>query len=142
MTTMTVAVGCIALLAAMLFLLGANVSRLRGERGKQGGTQLPTDPADRLFIAIRAHGNASEYLPTLMVLFLLLAWLAPGWWSTALIIGATASRVLHAVSMLRARSMATEVVPRMVGAFGTFGFGLALAVTVAVAGVGAASAAL
>jgi hypothetical protein len=48
---MTIALVCTAILALMLFLLGFNVSRIRGIRAKEGGTQLPTDPADRLFIA-------------------------------------------------------------------------------------------
>ena len=74
-------------------------------------------------------------MPTLLVLFLLLGWLAPSWWSALLIVGATASRVLHAVGMLRSRSMASEMAPRMVGAMGTYVFGAALAVTVAVAAV-------
>jgi uncharacterized protein len=132
---MTIALVCTAILALMLFLLGFNVSRIRGIRAKEGGTQLPTDPADRLFIAIRAHGNTSEYVPTLMVLFLLLGWLAPGWWSAVLIVGATASRVLHAVGMLRSRSMASEATPRLIGAIGTYVFGAALAVSLAVAAV-------
>lgn len=132
---MTIALVCTAVLALMLFLLGFNVSRMRGVRAKEGGSQLPTDPSDLLFIAIRAHGNASEYVPTLLVLFLLLGWLAPSWWSALLIVGATASRVLHAVAMLRSRSMASEVAPRMIGAVGTYVFGAALAVTVAIAAV-------
>jgi hypothetical protein len=70
-----------------------------------------------------------------MVLFLLLGWLAPGWWSAVLIVGATASRVLHAVGMLRSRSMASEATPRLIGAIGTYVFGAALAVSLAVAAV-------
>ena len=68
---MTTAIICTAILAAMLFLLGFNVSRLRGATAKAGGSQLPTDPASPLLIAIRAHGNAAEYIPTFIVLFLL-----------------------------------------------------------------------
>ena len=60
---MTVAIVAAAILAVLVFGLGFNVSRLRGITAKAGGTQLPTDPSDRLFIAIRAHGNAAEYVP-------------------------------------------------------------------------------
>ena len=67
MASATTAIICTAVLAAMLFLLGLNVSRTRGLTAKAGGPQLPTDPASRLLIAIRAHGNASEYVPTLIV---------------------------------------------------------------------------
>jgi uncharacterized membrane protein YecN with MAPEG domain len=125
---MTTAITCTAILAAMLFILGFNVSRLRGLRGKEGGTQLPTDPGDRLLIAIRAHGNTAEYVPTLIALFLLVGARAPGWWSAALIIGATSLRVLHALGMLTSPSLAVATGPRLVGALGTYIFGVALAV--------------
>ena len=60
----TIPVVCIALMGVLLFLLGANVTRHRAIRGATGDQQ-PTDPADRMYIAQRAHGNASEYVPTL-----------------------------------------------------------------------------
>jgi uncharacterized membrane protein YecN with MAPEG domain len=124
---MIIAIVCTVVLAAMLFLLGFNVSRLRGRRAKEGGSQLPTDPEDRLFIAIRAHGNAAEYVPTMMILFLLLGSQVDTWWSAALIIAATTARVLHAVGMLTAPSLAVASGPRLLGAAGTYLFGLALA---------------
>src|SRR5262249_4509044 len=55
---MTTAISCAAILAGMLFLLGFNVSRMRGVQAKAGGSQLPTDPADRLLIAIRRTCSA------------------------------------------------------------------------------------
>jgi uncharacterized membrane protein YecN with MAPEG domain len=128
---MTTAIICTAILAAMLFLLGANVSRMRGVQAKAGGPQLPTDPADRLLIAIRAHGNASEYVPTLIVLFLLVGARGPAVVAVPLIVGATLARVLHAYGLLTARSMASLTVPRAVGATATYLFGVALAVTAA-----------
>jgi uncharacterized membrane protein YecN with MAPEG domain len=133
MTTMTTALVCTAVLGALVFALGANVTRLRAIRGRTGGPQASTDPADRLLIAIRAHGNASEYVPTLVVLFLLVAWQSPGWWSTTLVLAATASRLVHASGMLASTSLATPTVPREAAAAGTYVFGLALAVTTAVA---------
>lgn len=131
--TMTVAVICTAVLAALVFALGANVTRHRAIRGRTGAPQASTDPADRLLIAIRAHGNASEYVPTLIVLFLLAAWQAPGWWSTTLVLVATASRLVHAYGMLASTSLARPTAPREAAAAGTYLFGLALAVTTAVA---------
>jgi uncharacterized protein len=128
---MTTAIICTAILAAMLFLLGANVSRMRGVQDKAGGPQLPADPADRLLIAIRAHGNASEYVPTLIVLFLLVGARAPAALAIPLIAGATLARVVHAYGLLTARSLAAQTVPRLAGAGGTYLFGLALAVTAA-----------
>jgi len=73
---MTTAIIGTAILAAMLLVLGLNVSRMRGVTGKTGGSQFPSDPASGLLKAIRAHGNAAEYVPTLIVLFLLVG--APG----------------------------------------------------------------
>ncbi len=128
---MTTAIICTATLAAMLFLLGFNVSRMRGVQAKGGGSQLPTDPADRLLIAIRAHGNASEYVPTLIVLFLLVGARSPAGVAIPLIVGATLTRLLHAYGMLSARSLASETVPRVAGATGTYLFGVALAVAAA-----------
>lgn len=127
-TAMSTAIVCAAVLGAMVFLLGANVTRMRGVTAKVGGNQMPADPADRLFIAVRAHGNASEYVPTLIVLFVLVAWRAPGMWAIALIIGATVARLLHAFGMLSARSLAGVSLPRVAGALATYLFGVALAV--------------
>ena len=129
---MTIALTCTAVLAALVFVLGFNVSRLRGVVGKAGGSQLPIDPADRLFVAIRAHGNAAEYVPTLILLFLLVALRVPAWWTAALIIAATAARLLHAAGMLAGGNLAKESIPRMIGAAGTYLFGTALAVVLLV----------
>jgi uncharacterized membrane protein YecN with MAPEG domain len=129
---MTTAIICTATLAATLFLLGANVSRARGAQAKTGGPQLPTDPTDRLLVAIRAHGNASEYVPTLIVLFLLVGARAPAAVAVPLTVGATLARLVHAYGLLTARNLAAQTVPRLAGAAGTYLFGLALAVTAAV----------
>lgn len=129
---MTVSLICTAILAALIFALGFNVSRMRGVTAKAGGPQLPTDPADRLFIAIRAHGNAAEYVPTLIVLFLVVALRQPAWWTAVLIVGATAARLLHAAGLLAASSLAARSKPREIGAIGTYVFGLALAVVLLV----------
>jgi uncharacterized membrane protein YecN with MAPEG domain len=130
---MTTAILCTAVLGALVVALGANVTRLRALRARNGDPQDSTAPDDRLFIAIRAHGNASEYVPTLVVLFLLVAWQAPGWWSTTLVLAATASRLTHAYGMLSSRTLAAPTVTREAAAAGTYAFGLALAVTAAVA---------
>ena len=128
---MTTAIICTAILAALLFLLGFNVSLKRGATGRAGGSQLPTDPASRLLIAIRAHGNAAEYIPTFAVLFLLVGARTHAWIAIPLILGATASRLMHAYAMLTAPSLAAGVPARLVGALGTYLFGVALAVAAA-----------
>jgi len=128
---MTTAIICVAILAAMLFLLGFNVSRMRGVTAKAGGSQLPTDPASPLLLAIRAHGNAAEYVPTLLVLFLLVGARTPAVVAIPLIVGATLSRIMHAVALLTGGSMAKESSSRLIGAIGTYLFGVGLAVAAA-----------
>jgi uncharacterized membrane protein YecN with MAPEG domain len=128
---MTTAIICTAILAAMLFLLGFNVSRVRGVTAKAGGSQMPTDPASPLLVAIRAHGNAAEYVPTMIVLFLLVGARSPAVVAAPLIVGATVARVLHAGALLTAGSLAKESWPRLIGAIGTYLFGVGLAVAAA-----------
>jgi uncharacterized membrane protein YecN with MAPEG domain len=115
----------------MLFLLGINVSRMRGVTAKAGGSQFPDDPASRLLIAIRAHGNAAEYIPVLVVLFLLVGARSPAAVAIPLIIGATAARMLHAYGLLTAPSMAVTTKARLAGAAGTYLLGIGLAVAAA-----------
>ena len=128
----TIPVVCIALMGVLLFLLGANVTRHRAIRGGTGN-QAPTDPADRMFIAQRAHGNASEYVPTLAVLIVVCATLTDGWWLNALAIAAVAFRSLHALGMLTSKTLAAHVPLRDGGALGTYLTGVLLGVTALVA---------
>ena len=125
MTTITVV--CIALLGILLFLLGANVTRNRALRG--AGNQLPTDPADPLLIAVRAHGNAAEYIPTMIVLLLVCSALSDSRLIDVLAIAAVFVRFTHALGMLRSKTMATHGPLRDIGALGTYLVGIALGVT-------------
>jgi hypothetical protein len=125
----TLQIVCLALLGLLVFVLGANVTRHRAIRSKSGGNQQPTDPADRMFIAQRAHGNATEYVPTLAVLILVCATLSDGWWVDALAVVAVVSRYLHAYGMLTSTTLASHGPARDAGAMGTYLTGIALAVT-------------
>lgn len=127
----TVTVVCCALLGIMLFLLGANVTRHRATRGSE--EQVPTDPSDRLLIAQRAHGNAAEYVPTMLVLLLLCSALTDGWWVSVLGIAAVAVRTIHAIGILTSTTLAEHGPLRDVGALGTYLTGAALGVTAIVA---------
>lgn len=124
---MTTAIICIALLAALLFVLGWNVSRIRGMRGHTGD-QFPTAPDDALFVAIRAHGNATEYVPTLAVLMLVIGARDPAAWMLVVAVIAVVSRYLHAIGVLVTGDMGKESPLRLVGAVGTILSGVALAV--------------
>jgi len=128
----TIPIICVALMGVLLFLLGANVTRHRALRGATGNQQ-PTDPADRMYIAQRAHGNASEYIPTLAVLVVVCASLTDGWWLDTLAIAALLARTLHAVGMLTAKTLAGHGPVRDLGAMGTYATGIALGITALVA---------
>ena len=129
---MTTAIICTAILAAMLFALGMNVSRMRGVTGKAGGSQFPDDPASGLLKAIRAHGNAAEYVPTLIVLFLLVGARSPAAVAVPLIAGATIARLVIAYALLTSPSLATPTRSRLIGGVGTYLFGIGLAVAAVV----------
>jgi uncharacterized membrane protein YecN with MAPEG domain len=124
----TIPVVCIALMGILIMALGANVTRHRAIRGATGN-QMPSDPADRMFIAQRAHGNASEYVPTLAVLIVVCTTLTSGWWLDTLAIAALAARLLHALGMLTSRTLAAHGPLRDAGAIGTYVVGLLLGVT-------------
>ncbi|MBL7501284.1 MAPEG family protein [Frankia sp. CNm7] len=125
---MTTAIICTAILGAMVFALGFNVSRLRGATAKAGGSQLPTDPTSPLFIAVRSHANQAEYVPTLIVLFLLVGARGPAAVAIPLIVGATVVRVLHAYNMLTHKGHGRPTPIHLFSAIGTYVFGVALAV--------------
>jgi uncharacterized protein len=124
----TVTVVCIALMGILLFLLGANVTRHRAIRGSTG-TQAPTDPADRLLIAIRAHGNAAEYIPTMIVLLLVCSALSDSLWVDVLAVASVVSRTTHAIGMLAAKTLAAHGPLRDIGAMGTYLVGVTLGIT-------------
>lgn len=129
---MTTAIICTAILAAAVFILGLNVSINRGKAHKEGRSQFELSPDDKLFVAIRAHGNAAEYVPTLIVLFLVVGARSPDWVAIPLIVGATIARLAHAYGMLSAGSLNVETKFRFGGAAGTYIFGVALAIAAAV----------
>jgi uncharacterized protein len=121
---MTTAVVCTALLALLVFGLGMNVSRIRGTTTDQ----FPTDPTDGLFVAVRAHGNATEYVPTLAILILLVGSRDPAAWMVAVFVVATAARYVHAVGIFTASDLARQTPLRILGAMGTYLCGLLLVV--------------
>ena len=129
----TVTIICIALMGILLFLLGANVTRHRALTGRSGGNQMPTDPTAPLLIAVRAHGNAAEYIPTMIVLLLVCSALSDSWWVDVLAIAALVVRTTHAIGMITSKTLASHGPLRDVGAMGTYAVGLALGITAIVA---------
>jgi uncharacterized membrane protein YecN with MAPEG domain len=128
----TIVIVCIALMGILLFVLGANVTRHRAIRGVTGN-QMPTDPTDQMFIAQRAHGNAAEYIPTLIGLLIVCSALTDGWWLDTLAITAAAARLMHALGMLTSTTLAEHGPLRDAGAMFTYLSGVALGITAIVA---------
>jgi uncharacterized membrane protein YecN with MAPEG domain len=128
----TIVIVCIALMGILLFVLGANVTRHRAIRGATGN-QMPTDPTDQMFIAQRAHGNAAEYIPTLIGLLIVCSAPTDGWWLDTLAITAAAARLMHALGMLTSTTLAEHGPLRDAGAMFTYLSGVALGITAIVA---------
>jgi len=129
----TTVITCIALMGILVFVLGANVTRHRAIRGKSGAPQQSMYPTDRLFIAQRAHGNASEYVPSLIGLLIVCSTLTDGWWLNTVAIVATAARYIHAYALLSSKTLATHGPLRDSGAMFTYLSGVALGITALVA---------
>ncbi len=123
---MSTAVTCVGLLGLLIFGLGVLVSVTRGSTKTISG--FKPDPTDRLYKAVRAHGNATEYAPMLAILMLVLGGRQPGVWLGWTMVVATACRYLHAAGMLMSRSLDESQPLRLVGALGTFVTGVILAV--------------
>ena len=117
---------CSGILVILYFLLAANVSRLRAatKTGIGGG-----EPAGALNKAVRAHGNAAEFIPLFIALFLYFSLSGTGGWIGWVAVIVTVSRVLHAAGMLMTVTFEAPPHPlRGIGALGTYLGGLALGI--------------
>jgi uncharacterized membrane protein YecN with MAPEG domain len=124
---MLVYVVCSGVLVIVYFLLGLNVSRIRGQT--KTGIGVGDDPSGPLNRAVRAHGNAAEYVPVFLALFLYFSLSAPASWIAWVVVIVTVCRVLHAAGMLMTKSFNAPPHPlRGIGAGGTYLGGLALGV--------------
>lgn len=112
---MNIVVLCAAFLVILYVALSVNVSRVRLQgRGSSRATEA------QLTQAVRAHGNAAEYIPLLVVLLLYLDSVAPGPGVTALAALGALSRTLHAAAMLVATTLDQRHRLRFIGALGTY----------------------
>ena len=123
---MTTAWICATLLGLLVFALGLRVSMTRGATKTNYG--YTPDPTDRLYKAVRAHGNATEYAPMLAVLILMVGARNPSSWIEWTMIAAVAARYIQAADMITCRSLAEVNVLRASGSVATYLAGFVLVV--------------
>jgi uncharacterized membrane protein YecN with MAPEG domain len=118
---------CTAILVLLYFVLALNVSMTRGR--VKVGVGSGDDPDGPLNKAVRAHGNAAEFVPLFVALFLYFLLSGSGGWVTWVVVIVTISRVLHALGMLMTPTFKAKPHPlRAIGALGTYVGGFALGV--------------
>jgi hypothetical protein len=118
---------CTAILVLLYFVLALNVSLTRGK--VKVGVGAGDDPDGPLNKAVRAHGNAAEFVPIFVALFLYFLMSGAGGWVTWVVVIVTISRVLHAIGMLVTPTFKAKPHPlRAIGALGTYLGGFALGV--------------
>ncbi|MEO0576542.1 MAG: MAPEG family protein [Pseudomonadota bacterium] len=124
---MDISLLCVAVLGLLLVGLGFGVSMQRRKAGVSIG--IPDDPASGLLKYGRAHANTAEYAPILALMIYALGRVPQPHWVIALMLLATASRIVFAAGMILPASLAKPNRLRFFGAVGTYLFGLALGVT-------------
>ena len=130
---MATAMMCTGLLGLLVFGLGFAVSMTRAKTETIIGTN--SDPTDRLYKMVRAHGNATEYAPILAVLMVVVAMAGePATWVVWMMIAVTAFRYVHAAGMIAFPTLDKPNPLRFIGSVGTYVGGLALCVAVFLAG--------
>jgi len=126
---MAVALLSVGLMGLLVFLLGFNVSRLRGSvmhtQAEEEG-----NPRSALRKAVRAHGNCVEYVPTLSLLILALGLRMPLMpaWIAAVMLAAVAARYIHAAGVLTSENIYAPNKLKFAGALGTYVTGSILSV--------------
>ena len=110
---------CTGILVLLYFALALNVSRMRGQTKTGIGTG--DDPSGPLNKAVRAHGNAAEYIPIFVALFLYLLLSGTGGWLEWVAIIVTECRLLQAMGMLMTKTFNAPPHPlRSIGTIGTY----------------------
>lgn len=115
---------CSGLLVILYFLLAFNVSRMRGKTRIGVGTNA--EPSSDLNKAIRAHGNAAEYLPLFVAIFLYFSLVGASRWVAWVVVAVTVCRFAHAIGMYMSADLNRAQPFRFIGALGTYAGGLAL----------------
>lgn len=106
---------CAGVLVLLYAGLSNNVSRMRLRNQKSSDVTEA-----EMTKAIRAHGNASEYIPLLVALFLYFQLTQAGVMFAVIAIVATLSRIIHAAGMFRIANVSERHPLRFFGALGTY----------------------
>ncbi|MGH8133895.1 MAG: MAPEG family protein [Steroidobacteraceae bacterium] len=120
---------CSAVLVILYFLLAFNVSLTR--RKTRTGIGSGPDPSGLLNRAVRAHGNAAEYIPIFVLLFVYFNSVGAAGWITWVTIAVTVCRVLHPIAIFMSPDLNKAYPLRFIGSLGTYLGGLALGVALA-----------
>ena len=115
---------CSAVLVILYFFLAFYVSLTR--RATRTGVGSGDQPSGWLNKAVRAHGNASEYIPIFVLLFLYFLNSGASGWITWVVIIATICRVLHPVSIFLSPDLNKGYPLRFLTSVGTYACGFAL----------------
>ncbi len=106
---------CSASLVLLYAALSFNVSRMRLKRRK-----FPEVTEAEVTKAVRAHGNAAEYVPLLVAIFLYMNSTQSSVYVVGVAVLATVSRFAHAAGMFRIASVTERHPLRFFGALGTY----------------------
>lgn len=123
---MSTAIMCTALLGLLVFGLGFAISLTRGSTNQVSG--YTTDPTDRLYKLIRAHGNTTEYAPMLAILMIVIAMREYSSWMLWFMWIAVISRYLLAVGIIVSPTLEKPHPLRFAGALGTYVSGIVLCI--------------
>lgn len=106
---------CCAILILFYGALSFNVSRVRRRRRSDA-----TVPQAALTKAMRAHGNAAEYVPLFVAGLLYLQSVAASPFVSGLAVATLACRLAHAAGMLLAPTVDDRHLLKFAGALGTY----------------------
>lgn len=115
---------CIVFLGLLIVGGGFYVSWCRAKLGIVGG--CPQDPANKLHKAVRAHANATEYVPIMALVIYMLGLFNPPGWIVGVMIGFTLARYLSFFGLAAGESLAKPNLLRFLGALLTYILGLVL----------------
>jgi uncharacterized membrane protein YecN with MAPEG domain len=106
---------CVGFLVIFYGALSLNVSRVRRKLRSDS-----TVTEAELTKAIRAHGNAAEYIPLFVAGLLYLKAVAPSPFVVGLAIAVVVCRLMHAAGMLLVPAVNVRHPLRFIGALGTY----------------------